>query len=236
MAHRGASMMKPENTLGAIREAGRQGAIWIEFDVSLLGDGTPVVHHDATLDRCTNRTGPLSRIGVDDLDGIDAGKGEVLPTLAQVLDLLEELGMFANLEMKPHDVPPAAIADVVTRELKARDWSNRRIITSSFNLKALEALRLNLPDAPLAVLYGDPPGDWAKRVMDLNAAALHLHFPYLTQSLLREAEAIGVDVRVFTVNTPQVLVPFRDLPLTGIITDHPPLFLNDADWAAWLRG
>ena len=59
MAHRGASLAKPENTLGAIRTAAAQGAWWIEFDVSLLGDGTPILHHDSTLDRCTDKSGAL---------------------------------------------------------------------------------------------------------------------------------------------------------------------------------
>lgn len=235
MAHRGASLARPENTLGAIHEAHRQGAYWIEFDVSLLGDGTPVVHHDATLDRCTNRIGPLSAIGITDLVGIDAGRGEPLPTLDQVLDLVQDLGMFANLEMKPHDVPPAKIADIVASALRARPWTTDRIITSSFNLQALRALRQMLEDVPLAVLYDEPAADWAQQVMDLNAAALHLHYSRLTQSLLREAEAISIDVRVFTVNEPHLLTPFQDLPLTGIITDHPPLFLDDADWADWIR-
>jgi len=235
MAHRGASLAQPENTLGAIREAARQGALWIEFDVSLLGDGTPVVHHDGTLDRCTNRTGPLSAIDATDLPGIEAGPGEPLPTLDQVLDLIHDLGMFANLEMKPHDVPPAKIADVVASALRARPWTNTRVITSSFRVQALSALRQIMPNAPLAVLYDDPPDDWAQKTMDLGAAALHLHYTRLTQSLLREAEAVGIDVRVFTVNEPNLLVPFRDLPLTGIITDPPPLFLDDPDWAAWIR-
>ena len=59
VAHRGASRVAPENTLAAFREAAAQGARWIEFDVSLLGDGTPVIFHDPTLDRCTDATGPL---------------------------------------------------------------------------------------------------------------------------------------------------------------------------------
>jgi hypothetical protein len=27
--------------------------------------------------------------------------------------------------------------------------------------------------------------------------------------------------------------PFRAAGLTGVITNHPPLFLDDPDWAAW---
>ena len=62
IAHRGASQTAPENTLAAFRKALEQGVNWVEFDVSLLGDSTPVLHHDDTLDRCTDGTGPLSAL------------------------------------------------------------------------------------------------------------------------------------------------------------------------------
>ena len=104
VAHRGASRAAPENTLIAFRLAARQGARWLEFDVSLLGDGTPVLHHDRTLDRCTDGTGRLDRLTAADLAGIDAGRwfgaqytGEPLATLEQALDLIGELDLSANL-------------------------------------------------------------------------------------------------------------------------------------------
>ena len=50
IAHRGASREAPENTLAAFRLASRLGASWLEFDVSLLGDATPVLHHDTRVD------------------------------------------------------------------------------------------------------------------------------------------------------------------------------------------
>ena len=70
VAHRGASRIAPENTLSAFRVAAQQGARWLEFDVSLLGDNTPVLHHDATLDRCTDSAGPLDRLTASDLAAI----------------------------------------------------------------------------------------------------------------------------------------------------------------------
>ncbi|MEL6197918.1 MAG: glycerophosphodiester phosphodiesterase family protein, partial [Pseudomonadota bacterium] len=62
VAHRGASAAAPENTLTALRRAAAMGAAWVEVDVSLLGDGTAVLHHDATLERCTDAEGALSSI------------------------------------------------------------------------------------------------------------------------------------------------------------------------------
>ena len=144
VAHRGASRVAPENTLAAFRLAAGQGARWFEFDVSQLGDGTPVLHHDATLDRCTDATGPLDRRIAADLAGIDAGRwfgtqftGEPLATLEQTLDLIEELDLSANLEMKPHGAAPEPMVRAVASALDRRPWARARIVVSSFDLGAL---------------------------------------------------------------------------------------------------
>lgn len=235
VAHRGASMAKPENTLSAFRTAHIQGAFWLEFDVSLLGDGTLVLHHDKTLDRCTNASGPLSAITLEDLPNITVGETEPLATLDEAMDLIQQLGFYANLEIKSHDVPPGLMAERVAETLVKHPWSRTRIITSSFQHDALRALRSLMPDAPLAVLYERPDEDWQQVMIDMQAAALHLRYTHLSESLLKSAKRSRFDVRVYTINRPALLVPFRDMGLTGVITDHPPLFLDDRDWAAWAK-
>lgn len=240
IAHRGASRVAPENTLAAFRAAADQGARWIEFDVSLLGDGTSVVFHDATLDRCTDASGPLSGIGRDALGRIHAGvrhgarfADEPIPTLAAALDLIDELGLFANLEIKAQDTARGTTAAAVVQALRLRPWARERIVTSSFELDELAAFRAALPEAPVAVLWTRPPRDWLARLTALRAEALHLQFDKLHARLLAEARDAGFRVRVYTINRPELMVPFRKQGLTGVITDHPPLFLDDPDWAEW---
>ena len=240
IAHRGASRRAPENTLAAFRSAADQGAIWVEFDVSLLGDGTPVLHHDATLDRCTSSTGPLSAVSVAELPGLDAGtwfsdlfRGEPLPTLTNGLDLLEELGLYANLEIKPHELDPEHVAKTVSHLLSEKEWTRKRIIVSSFSVPALETVRIHLPDQPIAVLWKSPPTGWQETVHQLKAAAIHVNYRALHSDLLLETRTAAVDLRVYTINRPEVVEIFRDQGLTGVITDHPPLFLEDPAWREW---
>jgi glycerophosphoryl diester phosphodiesterase len=246
VAHRGASRVAPENTLAAFRAAARQGARWIEFDVSPLGDGTPVVFHDGTLDRCTDATGPLAAIGHADLSRIHAGVlfgpefvAEPLPTLDAVLDVVDELGLCANLEIKAHrDRPGRRVGDLagrVAHALARRPWATARIVVSSFDEDELVAFREAAPEMPVALLCEDPPADWQARLRALAAEGLHLDFRHLDRDLLSQARASGFRVRVYTVNDPALMVPFREQGLTGVITDHPPLFLDDPDWAAWAR-
>ncbi|WP_395329989.1 glycerophosphodiester phosphodiesterase family protein [Novosphingobium sp. BL-8H] len=76
----------PENSLAAF-DAALRGQFGIELDVQRAGDGTPVVFHDATLDRLTGEGGPVSRRSAAQLGAMMlTGSDETIPTLRRVLD------------------------------------------------------------------------------------------------------------------------------------------------------
>jgi glycerophosphoryl diester phosphodiesterase len=92
VAHRGYSARAPENTLIALELALRAGADAVEFDLHAASDGTPVLFHDATLNRTTDGTGPVSGRHPEQLARLDAGSwfgpaftGEPIPTLEATL-------------------------------------------------------------------------------------------------------------------------------------------------------
>ncbi len=55
IAHRGMSSLAPENTLAAFSLCKEHNIQWFECDVDILKDGTIIVSHDDTLDRCTDK-------------------------------------------------------------------------------------------------------------------------------------------------------------------------------------
>ncbi len=85
-AHRGASADAPENTLLAIEKALAQGADGIEIDVHQTGDDLVVIH-DRWLHRTTNGQGQLQDYSLAELKLLDAGQGQQIPTLWQVMQL-----------------------------------------------------------------------------------------------------------------------------------------------------
>jgi glycerophosphoryl diester phosphodiesterase len=94
LGHRGAPREAPENTLASLRRALAIGLDGIEYDVRACRGGELVLLHDATLERTTDHTGPLSARTVPELYGIDAGgwfakrfSGEHLPLLDEALEL-----------------------------------------------------------------------------------------------------------------------------------------------------
>jgi X-Pro dipeptidyl-peptidase len=105
-AHRGASDTHPENTLAAFREAIVLGTQMIEFDVALTSDKRLVLLHDATLDRTTNGSGPVSKVTFDDCRKLDAGswkdkkfKDERIPTLTEALTMMPQ-NIWLNVHLK----------------------------------------------------------------------------------------------------------------------------------------
>src|SRR5918997_6417535 len=96
-AHRGASAIHPENTLRAFQHALALGVDGIELDVHATADGIPVVIHDRDVGRTTDGTGYVDEIQLARLQTFDAGDGERVPTLAEVLELV---GSAAHLDVE----------------------------------------------------------------------------------------------------------------------------------------
>lgn len=95
VAHRGASKFAPENTLPAIVKAIAMGAQFIELDIRISADGTPVIIHDKTVDRTTNGTGIVGQLSLAELQQLDAGSwfdptfaGARIPTLEEALAVI----------------------------------------------------------------------------------------------------------------------------------------------------
>ncbi|ABC93289.1 glycerophosphoryldiester phosphodiesterase protein (plasmid) [Rhizobium etli CFN 42] len=233
-AHRGASAIAPENTIAAFRAAAEQGAEWVELDVALLGDGTAVVIHDVSVDRCSSSTGNLGDFTAADLETIDAGawfdprfRGEPLPTLAAAVSALGELGLNANVEIKqhPHHKSLDQLVKTVDEHLRARA-PQTEIMISSFDAAALKRMHELNQGYELAMLWSKVPDDWREVLQSIPATTVHLGYKSLSIGFLEEAVRHGIKVRAWTSNDPRQLASFWHAGLTGVITDDPSAYLS----------
>lgn len=233
-AHRGASAVAPENTIAAFRAAAEQGAKWVELDVALSADGKLIVIHDDSVDRTSSGTGSLGDLTGDQIGGFDAGSwfspdfaGERIPTLAEALVALGELGLSANVEIKQHKHHKSL--DQLVRAVQAdiaRRAPQTQIMISSFDPEALKAMHVLEPDLEMAMLWGRPPEDWAEQLAAIPATTIHMHYKALSIGMLEETSKRGIKVRAWTCNDPVQLVSFWGAGLTGVITDNPKVFLG----------
>lgn len=218
IAHRGARGHAPENTLPAFDRALALGAPWVELDVQWHA-GHLWVFHDARLERCTNGTGRLVDHDAAALRRLDAGQGERIPWLPEVLDRIDRR-MAVNVELKTADGTAAAVAETL-RGYLARGWQPAQFLVSSFHLPELRDFRRRLPEVPVGVLLAGVPLGLAAAVTDLGAAVCSLDLDFADPALIADAHARGAQVFVFTVNAPDDIARMQALGVDGIFTDYP---------------
>lgn len=220
-AHRGGGSLAPENTLAGIRLAARLGFKAVEFDVMLSGDGTPVLIHDETLDRTTSGHGPVSETPDAVLFTLDAGNGERIPRFVEAAALCRELGLLANVEIKPATGFETGTAEVVSR-MTAELWCGAAVqpLISSFSLEALEIARDLAPEIQRGVLFETVPAGWLTEVQRLQALTLNCDADLVTDEILAEAGARNIPVLCYTVNDPEKAKMLFGRGVNSLFTDR----------------
>lgn len=230
VGHRGAAARAPENTLASIREAHRLGCSWVEFDVMLARDAVPVLIHDETVDRTTTARGRVSDLAYDELRRLDAGArfsarfaGEPVPRLEAAIDLCLELGLSANVEIKPARGFAGETA-LAACETLLRRWppdAGPRLLVSSFERPCLAAALEAAPSIPRGLLATGVPPDWEAAMQAFRCTTLNLNHRKIRPAELRALAGRGVPVLLYTVNEPWRA---RDLLAGGaaaVFTDAP---------------
>jgi glycerophosphoryl diester phosphodiesterase len=241
IAHRGASAEAPENTMAAFELAVRRGADAIELDVRLTADGMPVVIHDATLDRTTDRRGAVASRTLDALQAADGGarftrdggrtfpwrgRGVRVPALAEVLEVLP--GTPLLIEIKD----PAA--QTAVRKVIAERGAEGRCVVAATLARALDAFRTqpfllgasrrDIARLWIAATLGLPTSQVAYRLLAVPLRHRGLVVP--TERFLAAAARLACPVHVWTVNDPGVAITLWRRGVSGILTDAPAVMLS----------
>ena len=220
IAHRGASGERPENTMSAYRLAVEQRADMIEIDLHRTRDGAIPIAHDAMLEHLGG-VGEIADATLAEVRALDAGDGEHVPLLHEVLDVFGPQIPF-NLELKVGGRGPylgleaIAIAEVERRGLLAQT------IFSSFYDGVLATLRSESAAARIALLISRrSDASWPQRARALRAEALNPELAQVTPELVHAAHAEGLAVYVFTVDPLDQMQRMLELGVDGVFTNHP---------------
>ncbi len=233
IAHRGGGSLAPENTLAGIWLAARLGYRAVEFDVMLSADGNPFLIHDETLERTTNGHGLVCTTSDDVLASLDAGQGQSLPTLAAAAALCRELGLLANVEIKPATGYERQTAEVVARQCVVL-WQGAEIqpLISSFSMEALVIARDLAPEIPRGLLFDTVPADWPRQMRELGGVTLHCNAAHVDRDVLAEANARGIPVLCYTVNCPEQAAMLLASGASAFFTDRLDLFSETSAYKA----
>lgn len=236
VAHRGASIEAPENTLAAFQRAISRGAAAIELDVKLSLDNIPVVIHDDTLERTTSGHGRVNEFGASALAELDAGSWfspgfseERIPTLEAALQVIAGRAGLV-LELKPNIGEDRLTAETALPEL-FRLWPEdaQAPVVSSFSEESLETAMNLLGDWPAALnLDGKKAPDAEKlaALRDRGIAALHVDQAMITPAAVDAMLEAGFGLGVYTVNDPAEVKRLLGLGVDAVFTDDPGTVLD----------
>jgi glycerophosphoryl diester phosphodiesterase len=229
VGHRGAPRLAPENTLASFRAAAAAGVKAVEFDVALTFDARPVVLHDAGLERTTNGTGLLAESLLEAISGLDAGSwfdpafaNEVVPTLEETIDLLDALGLGADIELKPDPGREVETAQVALRVAQAC-WPDDKPppVITSFSRIALAAAKEEAPDWPRGLCFDLLPEDWSETFEALGIKVVCPNAARFTADQAATMVASGLEVMTWTVNDVDEAAKLLQWGVSSLCTDIP---------------
>ena len=219
MGHRGAPADEPENTLRSFARALAVGVAAVELDVQLTRDGRLAVIHDETLDRTTNGKGRVKDFTLAELKRLDAGRGEPVPSLEEVFELVQGKA-YLVVELKQ---PEAAGA------LRRFFQDHRAFVFAtviSFWHPAVKALKEAEPRLNTGVLMVGCPADPVGLARAANADALVLQYAYVTPELVAAAHNQGLLVYVWNIDDTHTLEPYLTMNLDGIGSNRPAVLIE----------
>lgn len=214
IGHKGASGHAPENTLLSFRRAFELGAQMIELDVHETLDGELVCIHDSTVDRTTNGTGEVHTLTYKELVALDAGKGESIPLLADVLKYASGR-LQVNIELKVIGVEQKLLDIVNQLEIL------REVVVSSFYHGTLYTIRELNNTIQTAILINTHQKDLVQYALYYRANAINPLYELVTLELVNEAHEAALKVYPWTVNDSNVMRELLAIGVDGLITDFP---------------
>jgi glycerophosphoryl diester phosphodiesterase len=220
IAHRGNSIVAPENTGVAIAATGEE-AQSVEFDVRQCASGELVVIHDETVDRTTDGTGNVADMTLAELQALDAGSwfspdfaGEPIPTLAEAIEA----------------VPPGAIPLIERKTGSASTYVSELlslgvehdVVLQSFDWDFLADVNALDDEIQLAALGGGALtlAELAQ-IQATNAEAVVWEANWIGPDEVQLVHDAGLSLFVWTVNDPNDVDAFIALDVDGIVSDDP---------------
>ena len=209
IAHRGLSGLERENTCAAFVAAGNRSYFGIETDVHRTADGQYVIIHDDTTTRVTGQElvveetdmATLRQLRLFDV-GTDLPRGDLcLPTLEEYITICKKYEKVAVLELK-NRMPDEAVWEIA--EIVTDLGYMENTIFISFSLDNLIALRAKYPEQKAQYLVSrieDPEGLLEK--LKMHRLDLDARHTALTRELVEHIHAEGLEVNVWTVDTPE---------------------------------
>lgn len=226
IGHACAAGEAPANTLAGVRACLDAGAEAMEIDVQLCADGVPVLMHDETVDRTTNLKGRVRSLSLAALQAADAGNGEPVPTLDDLMTLVAgRLTVMCELKRtKDEPEQDQRLVDAVlavAAKHNAMEWC----AIHSFNPDMVERARATEQRVSATIISPPVKGEEVDRLLAAllkrNGQALSIEHHCINRELIVKAKRRQITVWAWTADQPADWDRLVDAGVDGIITNVP---------------
>jgi glycerophosphoryl diester phosphodiesterase len=214
VGHRGAAGYEPENTLLSFQKAIEIGVDWIELDVHRSSDGHLMVIHDDTVDRTTNGHGKVSEMTLAELKKLDAGKGQQIPALQEVIDLARgKVKTIIEIKQAGTEVD---VMDAVERN----DLVNAAMV-ASFHTYSIRRIKELSPRIMTAAIVSRLPIDFKALALDVMADSIFMRKDIVSQAIVDEAHKNGFTINVWNEDTPEEIRKYAAMGPDMMSSNYP---------------
>lgn len=240
IAHRGASLFAPENTMPAFKLAADAGADMIETDIQLTKDGVPVLFHDKLLNKHSTGKGLVPAYTYSEIRKLDAGKwfsnkfkGEKIPSLQELL-IWAKQRVLLNIEIKTESVSNTVNGGVEERVIQlVRDAGmTKNVLLSSFDYRAMGRFKKIDSSIKTGLLYNKKKSGGQSPVGLVNqfkADAFHCSARELNNRWMKELRQAGIPIMVYTINRKRKMRKMLLKGISGVFSDNPKLLKETSD-------
>ena len=217
--HRGNPYEHPENTLASFASAIGLGVDVIECDVHLTADGQLAVIHDHTLDRTTNGKGRVGHQTMLALSGLDAGNGERVPELAEVLELARgRVGV--AIEIKSQPVRYGGLEERLVQVLRDQRMVDECAVIC-FDHRVIRHVRDLEDRLVVGALVAGRPLLLPELLAYARAEVYSPHWSFADRDLVAETHECGAVVGVWTVDDDLTLAEVLSAGVDAIYSNRP---------------
>lgn len=230
IAHRGDSAHAPENTIAAVKLAWQVGSDAVEVDVHLSHDQKIMAIHDPSTRRTAGQPCRVSQTPSARLRQLDVGRykgehfaGQCIPFLTDVLSCLPPQGrLFIDIKCGSEIISPL-------RDVLYRSGKQGQVVVISFDFEMLEQFKRAMPEVPAYGLCDTWLGrtyrqSLIRRAQTSGLDGLDLHWAGLTHHFAHQVRQAGLDLYVWTVDSPSMAQRLADMNVQGITTNNPGLY------------
>lgn len=188
----------------------------IEVDVQLSKDGYMVIIHDETLDRTTSGKGYVKDKTLTELKKFDAGKGESIPTLQDVIDLVRGKAVLAI------DTNVLGVEKMIVELVRENEVEDSVFVSSLCHpiVKRIKQLNQRIKTGVTFMSYPIKPAELA---LNAQANILLPYFRFVSSDIVKDAHRHNLEIYAWTVNDFREASRLVEMGIDGITTDKPDI-------------